>query len=103
MTSTLKLRIALRLVAVGIAFSAAAVQAAKGITVDRGQQLAVKVGMTTSEVRQILGRPANIFTYRNARGPSWVYDGVNGATVFDIDFGSDGRVVAVGERVILRG
>lgn len=100
----MKSRIALRsthwLVTIGLAFGAAAAQAAIGTAVTKIQQTAVKVGMNAAEVQQILGRPAEIFNFRSAPGPRWTYYLVGtpyGTAEFDVDFGSDGRVVAARE------
>ena len=94
-----------RILAAGFAMATIAANAAYGITVTRGQAAAVRIGMTPDAVRQVLGRPSNVFSYRSAPGSSWTY-GVVGSgetSVFDVDFGSDGRVISARERVILRG
>jgi len=102
MTSKINLRTTRWLLAAGIMFGAAATQAAGGVTVTERQETAVAVGMNATEVRQTLGRPAEIVKYRNEPGPTWSYDVVGalfGVTMFDIDFGSDGKVASMSERV----
>ena len=84
--------------------SAAIVQAASGFTVTAAQQNAIKVGMSRDEVRGLLGRPAHNIKYRAEPGRTWTY-GINDGTtpdeasVFDIEFSADGRVVSKGKRV----
>jgi len=90
------------LLAAGLAFDAAAAQGASGVTITQSQETTVGVGMSAIQVEQILGRPAAIFRYGMGAGPTWTYEvsGTKfGATEFDVDFGSDGTVMAVGERV----
>ncbi len=104
MTSRINLRTTRLLFAFGLAFGAAAAEAASGISVTESQEAAVKVGMSTTEVEQILGRPAHIVSYRNAPGPTWTYHvfGANpfGMTDFDVSFGADGKVLWASERVL---
>ena len=50
------------LLAAGLAFGIAAAQAAGGVTITQSQEATVGVGMSASQVEQILGRPADIFT-----------------------------------------
>lgn len=94
-----------RILAACLAMAAFAANAAYGITVTRGQEAAVRIGMTSDEVHQILGRPADAVNFRNAPGPSWSYDlvGAYGTITFDVDFGPDGRVIAARERATPRG
>ena len=103
MKSKVNVRAIRWLLAAGLAFGAAAAQAASGVTITQSQEATVGVGMSASQVEQILGRPANVFTYGRSPGPTWTYE-VDGApfgvTEFDVDFGSDGRVMSVGERVL---
>lgn len=103
MRSKINLRTSSCLLAAGLAFGAAAAQAASGVTITESQETRVAVGMSTAEVQQNLGRPADIVKYRNASGPTWTYEVVGapfGMTDFDVNFGSDGKVASVGERVI---
>jgi hypothetical protein len=103
MKSTISLRMSSYLLAAGLAFGAAAAQAASGVTITESQETNVAVGMSTTEVQQNLGRPADIVKYRNAAGPTWTYEVFGapfGMTDFDVNFGSDGKVVSVDERVI---
>ncbi len=99
MTSKISLRTIRRLLAVGVAFGAVAVQAASGVSVSRSQETAVRVGMSATEVQQILGRPAQVVNYRSSPGPCWTYYvvGADGEIEFGVDFGSDGKVVSAGE------
>lgn len=103
MESKINLRKLRWLLAAGLTFGVAAAQAASGVTITAGDEAKVAVGMSTTEVQQNLGRPADIVRYRNESGPTWTYE-VDGApfgvTEFDVDFGSDGKVVSVGERVL---
>ena len=88
------------LLAAGLALAAVSVQAASGFAVSRTQETSVEVGMSASQVEQILGRPAERFTYRSASGPTWTYyvaGSPYGTTAFDVTFGSDGRVVSARE------
>lgn len=106
MNSQFDLRITRMLFAAGLALGAVAVQAASGVAVSRYQETGVKLGMTPAEVQQILGRPAQVFNYRGAPGPSWNYyvvDGRYGNTQFGVDFGSDGTVVSAREFAIPNG
>ena len=102
MKSRINLRTTRWLLAAGLAFGVAAAQGATGYNVTESQRGAVSYGMTSSEVQQILGRPAHIIMYRGAPGPTWTYTvlgAVFGTTELDVDFGSDGTVKSVGERV----
>ena len=103
MKSNIKLRTIPWLLATGLAFGAAAAQGASGGTIAQSQEATVGVGMSATQIEQILGRPADIFRYGRAAGTTWTYE-VNRApfrmTEFDIDFGSDGKVMSVGERLL---
>jgi hypothetical protein len=104
MTSKINLRTTRWFLAAGLAFGAAAAQAASGVTVTESQEAAVKVGMTATEVQEILGRPAHVVSYFSAPGPTWTYQVFGaapfGMTEFDVGFGSDGKVVTVGTRIL---
>ena len=103
MKSNVNLRAIPWLLAAGLAFGAAAAQAAGGVTITASDEAKVAVGMSATEVQQNLGRPADKVTYRNETGPTWAYnvDGAPfGVTEFDVDFGSDGKVVSASERVL---
>ncbi len=103
MKSNVNLRALPWLLAAGLAFGAAAAQAASGVTITASDETKVALGMTTTEVQQALGRPADKITYRNESGPTWAseVDGSPfGVTEFDIDFGPDGKVVQASERVL---
>ena len=100
MRSKVNVRAIRWLLAAGLAFGAAAAQAAGGVTITQSQETRVAVGMSATEVQQNLGRPADIVTYRNAPGPTWTYQVVGapfGRTEFNVDFGADGRVTSTGE------
>ena len=104
MTSKLNLRCTGWLLA-GLALSSAEALGQGGVTVSTSQESAVAIGMSASEVRQLLGRPARADRYRNAPGPTWTYNVVGavfGKTEFVIDFGPDERVIAKGEQVVVR-
>ena len=103
MQSNLNLRAACRLLAAVVALGAAGAQAAAGVSITTSQQSSVRSGMTTSEVEQVLGRPAHVVSYRNAPGVTWIYHVINpafGTTDFDVTFGADGRVLWATERII---
>jgi hypothetical protein len=103
-----RLPAARRLLVAGLALAAAAAQAAGGYSVAPAQEKLVTAGMSQGEVKQALGRPAQTMRYVNEAGPTWTWDvntvGIGGAdqTVFDVDFGADGRVASAQERVIQR-
>ncbi len=87
----------------GLAAISAEVQADNGFTVTTSRESAVAIGMSTSEVRQLLGRPARAVRYGNSPGPVWTYrvvDPLFGRTEFNIEFGADEKVLAKGEVVI---
>jgi hypothetical protein len=100
MTSRINLHATRWLFAAAIAVGAAYAQAASGVAVTRSQEIAIKAGMSATEVLQILGRPADVFHYRIAPGPSWTYHLVGGSYStheFDVDFGADGKVISARE------
>ena len=87
----------------GLVLSSAAAQAQNGFTIFTSQENVVTIGMSASEVRQLLGRPARAIQYRSAPGPTWTYrvvDALFGRTDFVIEFGPDEKVIAKGEMVI---
>jgi outer membrane protein assembly factor BamE (lipoprotein component of BamABCDE complex) len=91
------------IVALSLVLGAAAVHAAKGVTVTPDQEKMVSPGMTAEEVRQTLGRPALIEKFRNEPGPTWTYKVLaNGDTniVFDVDFSNNGQVASVSQREV---
>ena len=93
-----------RIIVAALAAAAFAAHAAHGFSVTRSQQAAVRIGMTSDEVRQVLGRPAQVFVFRNSPGPSWIYrTTIAGDSVFEIEFGADGRVISARERIIPAG
>jgi len=104
MTSKINLRTTRWLFAAVLGFVAVAAQAASGVTINQSQETAVKVGLSATEVEQILGRPAHIVSYRNAPGPTWTYHVFGpspfGMTDFDVSFGADGKVLWASERVL---
>jgi outer membrane protein assembly factor BamE (lipoprotein component of BamABCDE complex) len=92
------------LLAAGLFLGVAAAQAASGYTVTPKQEALVAPGMSTDEVRQALGTPERDATYGNEPGPTWTYEVVGASgVVFDVDFGSDGKVTSVSERVVQDG
>ncbi len=91
------------LLAAVLAFGGAAAQAANGVWMTQSEETAVRVGMTTTEVERVLGRPARIVTYRDAPGPTWTYHVAGapfGMTDFDISYGADGKVSYASERIL---
>ena len=86
-----------------LVLSSTVAQADNGFTIATSRESAVALGMSASEVQQLLGRPARAVRYRNAPGPTWTYrvtDPLFGKTEFIIEFGPDERVIAKGEMVI---
>ena len=79
--------------------ASAAAQAASGFTVAHNQESAIKAGMSIAEVQVALGTPEHAVKYGNEPGPTWTYTVVGALdTLFDVDFGADGKVIAFGER-----
>ena len=102
MTSKFNLRFTGWLLA-GLVLSSAEAQARNGFTVSTSEENAVAIGMSASEVQQLLGRPARAVRYRNAPGPTWAYTVVGalfGKTEFIIEFGPDEKVISKSEMVI---
>jgi hypothetical protein len=86
-----------------LVLSSSVAQADNGFTISTSKENAIALGMSASEVRQLLGRPARAVRYRNSPGPTWTYrvtDPLFGKTDFYIDFGPDERVISKGEMVI---
>jgi hypothetical protein len=80
-----------------------AAHADNGFSISTSRENVVAVGMTSSEVLQLIGRPARADRYRNMPGPVWTYkvlDPLFGRTEFNVEFGADERVIAKGEVVI---
>jgi hypothetical protein len=115
MTSRINLRTTAWLLASGLALGTAAVQAAGDADValigreigrfdERAQEAAITVGMGATQVRQILGRTDHVIKPQNAPGPTWIYHVMappfGDMTEFDVNFGSDGKVVSVGTRML---
>jgi len=90
------------LLAVALAIGAAPALAAEpgGFQVTKAQQDLVRAGMSTDEVRQAIGQPSRVYKYRNEPGPTWTYNvvGENCATVYEVDFGTDGKVIKAKQR-----
>ena len=89
--------------ACGMLLASSAAFCATGFTLMQAQEAQITVGMSRSEVRDLLGRPAHNVKYMNEPGRSWTY-GVLGTavprnTVFDIDFSADGKVIQASERI----
>ncbi|MEO8135435.1 MAG: hypothetical protein ABI831_15815 [Betaproteobacteria bacterium] len=87
----------------GLVLISAEARADNGFTVTTSRENVVAIGMSTSEVRQLLGRPARDVRFGNKPGPVWTYtvvDPLFGRTEFNIEFGADERVMAKGEIVI---
>jgi hypothetical protein len=91
------------ILATSLLVSFAAAHAAGGFTVTHDQEKLVAVGMTVGEVQQALGRPALTEQFRNEPGPTLSYNVIGGANqtaLFDVDFGSNGQVASVSERML---
>ncbi|WP_305807069.1 hypothetical protein [Stenotrophomonas sp. YIM B06876] len=88
----------------GLVLGAAAAQAAGGYTVTQSQEALVTPGMSMDQVQQALGHPEQTIKYRNEPGPTFTYRVMSSdPTLFDVDFGADGRVASVSERMELTG
>jgi outer membrane protein assembly factor BamE (lipoprotein component of BamABCDE complex) len=88
------------LLAAGLFLGAAAAQAASGFTVNPSQQALVTPGMSAAEVQSALGRPARNIKYVNQPGPTFTYLVIGKKdTLFDVDFGADGKVTSLSERM----
>jgi len=93
----------LALIASCLAMACAVTQASQGYAVMSGQEGAVKKGMSMAEVERELGAPAARVGFGNVPGPTWSYhvaDSGFDRTVFDVDFGADGTVISMGERLL---
>ena len=91
------------LVAAGLLLSLGAAHAASGFTVTPRQEAMIQSGMSADQVKQSLGRPAQTVQYHNEVGPTWSYEVVgalNESTLFDVDFGANGTVASVSERIV---
>jgi outer membrane protein assembly factor BamE (lipoprotein component of BamABCDE complex) len=98
-----KTRLPRVLLATGLLFCVTALQAANGFNVRPEQEGMVKVGMTMAEVEQALGRPARSIKYRTEPGPTWTYNVLVNTmppTVFEVNFGADGKVASVDQRML---
>ena len=87
----------------GLVLISAEAFADNGFTVTTSRENVIAIGMSTSEVQQLLGRPARAVRYGNTPGPVWTYrvvDPLFGRTEFNVEFGADERVMAQGEVVI---
>lgn len=90
------------LLAAGLFFGVAAAQAASGFVVTPRQEGLVSPGMSQADVQQTLGRPAHNVQYHKEPGRTWTYSVAgNDNALFDVDFGSDGRVLEANQRMNL--
>ena len=94
------LKVSALIVAAALSMVATTAMAASGYRVTKAQEAQIKLGMSTDDVRSALGKPARILKYRNEVGPTWTYAvvGASSATVYEVDFDKDGKVVKVNER-----
>lgn len=86
--------------AAGLVGAVFAAQAAVGFVVTPKAERAVQAGMTQDDVLQVLGRPAHDLRFKGKDGSTWVYRRADTETVFDVDFGPDGKVVNSGARLV---
>ena len=95
-------------VLVGLLLGAGVAWAAQsGYVVDPRQEPQIQIGMTKTEVQNVIGKPPREQTYALAKGSTWVYS-VRGRPqldfisaehiVYEVDFGADGRVIRAAER-----
>jgi hypothetical protein len=81
-------------------FAITMAHAATGFTVTPNQETQVVPGMSSDEVRQALGKPESHMKFHNEPGPTWTYRLIgNDHTLFDVDFGADGKVASTSERL----
>jgi len=91
------------LLVAGLVLTSTEALAANGFSVTTSGENVIAIGMSTSEVRQLLGTPARTARYGNTPGPVWTYkvvDPLFGRTEFNVEFSADDRVIAKGEYVI---
>lgn len=86
-----------------LAASASAFSAA-GASISRSQGEQISKGMTSTQVREKLGRPAHQLKLMKGTGRTWIYDInevniPNTHVVFYVDFSGDGKVIATSERL----
>lgn len=86
--------------AFGLIAGAIAAQAAAGFTVSAADEQLVKVGMSQDEVRAAIGVPARNITFKATGLTTWTYQRADVETVFDVDFGTNGKVTAAGGRLV---
>ena len=89
--------------AVPLLMALAGAHAAGGYRVMPDQETLVKPGLSMQEVQQALGKPAQMEKFGNEPGPTWTYAVAGTEPMpkwFDIDFSSDGRVLAASERLV---
>lgn len=94
------------LLAGGVLFGASAAHAAAGYNIAQGQEALIHPGMTMAQVQGALGSPERNVRYGNEPGPTWTYRVMNAPfpkTRFDVDFGPNGRVASVDQRVSEQG
>ncbi len=85
--------------AMGTAVSAA--HAAGGISVTQSEASRITAGMSDTDVRRLIGRPASDIKFRNEPGPVWLYhvtDAID-PVYLEISFGNDGKVVSISQYV----
>jgi outer membrane protein assembly factor BamE (lipoprotein component of BamABCDE complex) len=78
-----------------------AANAADGISVTQREASRITAGMSTEEVRRLIGRPASDVQYRHEPGPVWLYhvtDAID-PVFLEISFGKDGRVANISQYV----
>ena len=78
-------------------------QAASGFNITQSDESKVAIGMNMTDVQRSLGPPERVFRYPTQPGLTWTYNVVGapfGITKFDIQFGTDGKVVSASESII---
>jgi outer membrane protein assembly factor BamE (lipoprotein component of BamABCDE complex) len=94
------------LLLVVVVTSAITAHAARGVSISRSHESAVRMGMTAGQVREQLGPPAIDVKYRGAPGRTWGYrviESTPGTVQFDVDFGADGKVGSAREHSVPSG
>jgi len=91
------------LLTVGLALGVASAHA-RDYNVTHDQEQLVQPGMTADALKAVLGSPAAVEAVGSEPGPIWTYQVANvssaipdGRTLFDIQFGADGRVISANE------
>ena len=92
-----------RLIVGAFSIVSALAQAVSGFNITQSDESKVAIGMNMTDVQRSLGPPERVFRYPTQPGLTWTYNVVGapfGITKFDIQFGTDGKVVSASESII---